>query len=33
MTAAEFLVNPGEISKETKTFTLDGDEGRHAATV
>lgn len=33
MTAAEFLVNPGEISKDTKTFTLDGDEGRHAATV
>ena len=33
MTAAEFLVNPGEISKETKIFTLDGDEGRHAATV
>ena len=33
MTAAEFLVNPGDISKETKTFTLDGDEGRHAATV
>ena len=33
MTAAEFLVNPGEISKETKTFTLDGEEGRHAATV
>ena len=33
MTAAEFLVNPGEISKETKTSTLDGDEGRHAATV
>jgi 16S rRNA (uracil1498-N3)-methyltransferase len=33
MTAAEFLINPGEISKETKTFTLDGDEGRHAATV
>jgi 16S rRNA (uracil1498-N3)-methyltransferase len=33
MTAAEFLVNTGEISKETKTFTLDGDEGRHAATV
>lgn len=33
MTAAEFLVNPGEISKVTKTFTLDGDEGRHAATV
>ena len=33
MTAAEFLVNPGEVSKETKTFTLDGDEGRHAATV
>jgi len=33
MTAAEFLVNPGEISKETKTFTLDGVEGRHAATV
>lgn len=33
MTAAEFLVNPGEISKETKNFTLDGDEGRHAATV
>jgi 16S rRNA (uracil1498-N3)-methyltransferase len=33
MTAAEFLVNPGEISKDTKSFTLDGDEGRHAATV
>ena len=33
MTAAEFLVNPGEITKDTKTFTLDGDEGRHAATV
>lgn len=33
MTAAEFLVNPGEISKETRIFTLDGDEGRHAATV
>jgi 16S rRNA (uracil1498-N3)-methyltransferase len=33
MTAAEFLVNPGEIAKDTKTFTLDGDEGRHAATV
>jgi 16S rRNA (uracil1498-N3)-methyltransferase len=33
MTAAEFLVNPGEISKDTKLFTLDGDEGRHAATV
>jgi 16S rRNA (uracil1498-N3)-methyltransferase len=33
MTAAEFLVNPGEISKGTKSFTLDGDEGRHAATV
>ena len=33
MTAAEFLVNPGEIAKETETFTLDGDEGRHAATV
>ena len=33
MTAAEFLVNPGEISKDTKTFTLDGEEGRHAATV
>lgn len=33
MTAAEFLVNPGEITKATKTFTLDGDEGRHAATV
>ena len=33
MTAAEFLVNPGEINKETKAFTLDGDEGRHAATV
>lgn len=33
MTAAEFLVSPGEITKETKTFTLDGDEGRHAATV
>jgi 16S rRNA (uracil1498-N3)-methyltransferase len=33
MTAAEFLINPGEISKETKSFTLDGDEGRHAATV
>jgi len=27
MTAAEFLVNPGEISKETKTVTPDGDEG------
>jgi len=33
MTAAEFLVSPGEITKDTKTFTLDGDEGRHAATV
>ena len=33
MTAAEFLVNPGEITKTTKAFTLDGDEGRHAATV
>jgi 16S rRNA (uracil1498-N3)-methyltransferase len=33
MTAAEFLVNPGEISKDTKLFTLAGDEGRHAATV
>ena len=33
MTAAEFLVNPGEINKDTKSFTLDGDEGRHAATV
>lgn len=33
MTAAEFLVPPGEITKDTKTFTLDGDEGRHAATV
>jgi 16S rRNA (uracil1498-N3)-methyltransferase len=33
MTAAEFLVNPGEITKDTKSFTLDGDEGRHAATV
>ena len=33
MTAAEFLVNPGEITKNTKSFTLDGDEGRHAATV
>lgn len=33
MTAAEFLVKPGEINKDTKTFTLDGDEGRHAATV
>jgi 16S rRNA (uracil1498-N3)-methyltransferase len=33
MTAAEFLVTPGEISKDTKSFTLDGDEGRHAATV
>ena len=33
MTAAEFLVNPGEISIDTKSFTLDGDEGRHAATV
>ena len=33
MTAAEFLVNPGEINKDTKVFTLDGDEGRHAATV
>lgn len=33
MSAAEFLVNAGEISKDTKTFTLDGDEGRHAATV
>ena len=33
MTAAVFLVNPGEISKETRNFTLDGDEGRHAATV
>ena len=33
MTAAEFLVNPGEINKDTKAFTLDGDEGRHAATV
>jgi 16S rRNA (uracil1498-N3)-methyltransferase len=33
MTAAEFLVSPGEITKDTKIFTLDGDEGRHAATV
>jgi 16S rRNA (uracil1498-N3)-methyltransferase len=33
MTAPVFLVNPGEISSEVKTFTLDGDEGRHAATV
>lgn len=33
MTAAEFLVNPGEITKDTKSYTLDGDEGRHAATV
>ena len=33
MTAAEFLVSPGEITKDTKTFTLDGDEGRHAVTV
>ena len=33
MTAAEFLVSPGDITKDTKTFTLDGDEGRHAATV
>ncbi|MEI6109103.1 MAG: RsmE family RNA methyltransferase, partial [Actinomycetes bacterium] len=33
MTAAMFLVNPGEITSATKTFTLDGDEGRHAATV
>jgi 16S rRNA (uracil1498-N3)-methyltransferase len=33
MTAAEFLVTPGEISKDTKSFTLEGDEGRHAATV
>lgn len=33
MTAAEFLVNPGEINKDTNAFTLDGDEGRHAATV
>ena len=33
MTAAEVLVPPGEITKDTKTFTLDGDEGRHAATV
>ena len=33
MTSAEFLVSPGEITKDTKTFTLDGDEGRHAATV
>ena len=33
MTAAVFLVKPGEISNETRSFTLDGDEGRHAATV
>ncbi|CAB5046585.1 unannotated protein [freshwater metagenome] len=33
MTAAEFLVTPGEITKDTKSFTLSGDEGRHAATV
>jgi 16S rRNA (uracil1498-N3)-methyltransferase len=33
MSAAEFLVNPREITRETQTFTLDGDEGRHAATV
>lgn len=33
MTAAMFLVEPGSITSDTKTFTLDGDEGRHAATV
>lgn len=33
MSAAEFLVSPGEITSESKTFTLAGDEGRHAATV
>jgi 16S rRNA (uracil1498-N3)-methyltransferase len=33
MSAAEFLIDPGEITSATKTFTLTGDEGRHAATV
>jgi 16S rRNA (uracil1498-N3)-methyltransferase len=33
MSAAEFLISPGEITSETKTFTLAGEEGRHAATV
>lgn len=33
MSAAEFLISPGEITSATKTFTLTGNEGRHAATV
>ena len=33
MTAAMFLVDPGSLTSSTKLFTLDGDEGRHAATV
>ena len=33
MTAAMFLVEPGSLTSSTKLFTLDGDEGRHAATV
>ena len=33
MTAAVFLVEPGDITSATTSYSLTGDEGRHAATV